>query len=71
MKQPIVKKEWNTPELIIMVRSKPEDPVLQYYCKTAGTNDAPRRGPSSTFSGCWFTPPGTECGSACEYFDYS
>jgi len=40
------KKEWVTPELIILVRNKPEEAVLT-TCKSAGTN-----GPDSAFSYC-------------------
>jgi hypothetical protein len=34
--KPQVKKEWKTPELIVLVRSKPEEAVLQ-ACKGNGT----------------------------------
>jgi len=33
---PQVKKEWKTPELIVLVRSKPEEAVLT-FCKGNGT----------------------------------
>ncbi len=61
MEQPTQKKAWVTPELTVLVRSKPEEAVLG-DCKTAGTS-----GPSADFSGCWKK----DCGFACETFDFS
>ena len=48
------KKEWSTPELVILVRSRPEENVLT-HCKTYGTtvvNQDP------------YTPTGQDCKAA-------
>jgi hypothetical protein len=44
------KKEWQMPELIVLVRSKPEESVL-VGCKHFPTD----RGPATAVNGCMFT----------------
>jgi hypothetical protein len=45
-------KEWTEPELIVLVRSKPEEAVLG-ACKT----DSETGGNANLFSGCWCPDP--------------
>ena len=46
------KKQWQKPELIVLVRSKPEEAVLE-ICKTLGPSGASS---DSVASGClWYT----------------
>ncbi len=52
------KKEWATPELIVLVQSKPEEAVLVACRSTA----ALRAGPLDLYSSC---VPGS-CNAACE-----
>lgn len=42
------KKEWTEPELIVLVRSKPEEAVLM-VCKEAGGTT-----PMGTWTDCWY-----------------
>jgi len=56
------KKVWQKPELVVIVRNKPEEAVLQ-TCKTSGTNSGSRGRQnnclySSYSSWCW-----TNCNS--------
>ena len=48
MEQQAQKKAWKTPELIILVRGKPEEAVLE-VCKTTGPNG---EGPITNFTAC-------------------
>jgi hypothetical protein len=52
-----VKKEWKTPELIVLVRSKPEEAVLT-ACKTSSAGGT---GPSATLFGCRVPTTCLEC----------
>lgn len=49
-KKPQTKKEWKTPELIVLVRSNPEEAVLA-ACKS-GTD----KGAGTKNKGCYITP---------------
>jgi len=53
------KKEWKTPELIVLVRSKPEEAVLA-ACKN--TTTVPN-GPTTNNTGCMVWSPG--CTGSC------
>lgn len=55
--KPQVKKEWKTPELIVLVRSKPEEAVLT-ACKTffSGGN-----GLNAAQFACYITGPCQNC----------
>ena len=55
--KPQVKKEWKTPELIVLVRSKPEEAVLG-VCKISDTAGS---GPSGSFDFCY-----AETGGICD-----
>lgn len=46
------KKLWQKPELIVLVRSKPEEAVLAACKKTTGTGVTTRRGAAT----CFWTP---------------
>ena len=48
------KKEWSEPELIVLVRSKPEEAVLT-TCKQYGSTS--QDGPTSTYNWCATTLP--------------
>ncbi len=49
MAEQAVKKEWVTPELIVLVRSNPEEAVLE-TCKHGTT--IPDSGPATNFRDC-------------------
>jgi hypothetical protein len=49
--KPQVKKEWKTPELIVLVRSNPEEAVL-----TACKNSTVSSGTSDWFANCSYGP---------------
>ena len=58
-----MKKDWKKPELVVLVRSRPEESVLA-HCKTGGIPGAP-----GGFHGVCFFPPETEghpCGFCSE-----
>ena len=73
-----MKSNWNTPQLVMLVRGKPEETVL-LSCKS-GTPEAglaaPANGtPKGVFNGCYYSPLGpaplaTGC-SACENLSLS
>jgi hypothetical protein len=50
MEQQTQKKEWKTPELIVLVRSKPEEAVLA-VCKAPPTRTGPHQGDCQIRSG--------------------
>jgi hypothetical protein len=50
------KPEWKTPELVVLVRSKPEEAVLK-GCKTY---PYPGSGPDDLFQGCTFKDTGCD-----------
>ena len=54
------KKEWSEPELIVLVRSKPEETVLT-ACKTASM-----AGANSDFGYCAIAPTGPAVCSDCD-----
>jgi hypothetical protein len=56
MERQTQKKEWKTPELIVLVRSKPEEAVLT-GCKWV----APLIGPSSMNANCAQEPSCVSC----------
>jgi hypothetical protein len=51
-----MKKTWQKPQLIVLVRSKPEEAVLQ-FCKNAGANAGLSAGPSASHLLCMSVPP--------------
>lgn len=55
MSEQAVKKEWETPELIILVRSNPEESVL-VACKLTDLS-----GSLTTHVGCWALNYGWRC----------
>jgi len=60
MKQQAQKKAWKTPELIILVRSKPQEAVL-----TACKGETIQIGEASSYAGC--AKPGN-LGGTCWYW---
>ncbi len=42
-----MKKQWRKPELVVLVRTNPEEAILG-YCKTSSDT-----GPSDLYSGCY------------------
>jgi len=54
MTEYVVKKEWTEPELIVLMRSGPEEAVLT-ACKQY--NNSLRNGPTSTYNWCATTVP--------------
>lgn len=57
------KKEWVTPELIVLVRSKPEEAVL-LSCKM---NVVGITGMNSTNVNCFYRRSNTNCSTACSW----
>jgi hypothetical protein len=57
------KKQWQKPELIVLVRNKPEEQVLN-ACKTAGTNTGWLNHNDSCYSDS--TPCATNCSDTTE-----
>ncbi len=51
MTEQALKKEWTEPELIVLVRNKPEEAVLE-FCKTASWAPSP----DVVFSNCQAEP---------------
>jgi len=58
MTEQVVKKEWAEPELIVLVRSNPEEAVL-VICKTSGNFE----NPIAKNLGCDYT----DCGAGCDF----
>jgi len=58
MTEQVAKKEWTEPELIVLVRSNPEEAVL-LVCKTSGDYV----NPAAENQGCDYT----YCGPGCDF----
>lgn len=60
-------KDWQKPELVVLVRSRPEEAVL-LVCKVETTPAGAQLNPSfNSHKGCWDdTLPLTDCGRNCQ-----
>ncbi len=60
-------KAWQKPELVVLLRSRPEEAVLT-VCKVETTPSGAQLAPSfNTFKGCWdSTRPPTDCSQTCQ-----
>ena len=66
MAEQLSKKEWSEPELIILVRSNPEEAVLVQCKSSAGSKDGPVYGVTScTSKGILY------CNMPCDYPEVS
>ncbi len=60
-------KAWQKPELVVLLRSRPEEAVLT-VCKEEATPNGAQLNPSfNTFKGCWDpTKPSNDCSQNCQ-----